>query len=518
MLVSIRVYIVTESVNKAIGSDSSGGAGIEADLKTFTTHGCYGMTCITGLTAQNTLGVRQIYPVESQEMIENCLDAVFSDIGVDSIKTGMLTSVQTIETVVKKLKSVRGDASLVIDPVMIATSGSALIGEEAIDAYLDKLFPVATVITPNLMEAQAAIERLTGEKFTVANLDDLKRLAKGLVEKSGCSAALVKGGHAPMDEQYQVDTKNGVKTLDVLYHDGGFNVFENNYIESDNTHGTGCTLASSIAANLAKGQALKDAVENSILYVNQAISSTIKLGSGNGPVNHLHNISIRPFPKGRFLDYLKAHPKVAPLWAKYVDHPFTIELAKKELPLDAFKFFLKQDYLYLVQYSRAHSLAGFKSEDIEDVSRSAQIVAHIKHEMQLHLSYCKEFGITLDEINDTKESTVCTAYSRFILDTGSKQDWLGLQVALSPCLFGYLEAADRRYKDPQSVSRGNPYWRWVENYLADDYVEASNTGRELLETHVMNVSPERLEQLVTIFAQATEFECRFWDSALKDFL
>lgn len=515
---SLNVHNVKRGVTNKVGSDSSGGAGIEADLKTFTTHGCYGMTCITGLTAQNTLGVKQIYPIESQEMIENCLDAVFSDIGVDSIKTGMLTSVDTIETVTRKLKSVRGNASLVVDPVMIATSGSALIGEEAIDIYLEKLFPVATVITPNLMEAKVAIERVSGEKVTVSNLDDLKNLAKDIVEKTGCSAALVKGGHAPMDEQYQVSRENPTKTVDVLYHAGEFSVFENKYINSDNTHGTGCTLASSIASNLAKGQALKAAVENSILYVNQAISSTIKLGTGNGPVNHLHNISIRPFTKGRFLDYLKAHPKVAPLWKKYVDHPFTVQLARKELPLDAFKFFLKQDYLYLVQYSRAQSLAGFKSEDIEDVSRSAQIVAHIKHEMQLHLSYCKEFGITLDEINNTKESTVCTAYSRFILDTGSKQDWLGLQVALSPCLFGYLEAADRRSKDPQSISQNNPYWRWVENYLADDYVAASTTGRELLETHIMSVSPERLEQLVTIFAQAAEFECRFWDSALRDYL
>lgn len=475
------------------------------------------MTCITGLTAQNTTGVKQIYPVESQEMIENSLDAVFTDVGVDAIKTGMLTSIETMNTIISKLKKSVDNKYLVIDPVMVTTSGAPLIGEEAIGTYVNELFPMATVITPNLVEAKVAVKKLTGKDVSVSNFDDIKYLAKTLVEKCGCKAALVKGGHAPLNESYQVDEDDPKKTVDVLYHGSKFVTFENKYIRSTSTHGTGCTLASSIAANLAKGNQLEDAVRDSILYVNQAIMTAIKLGSGNGPVNHMNNITIRPFAKGHFLDYLKNHPKVAPLWDKYVNHPFTIQLARNELPLQSFRFFLKQDYIYLVHYSRAHSLAGFKSTNIDAVSQSAQIVTHIRHEMELHLSYCSEFGISLDEINNTKESTVCTAYSRYILDVGNRDDWLALQVALSPCLFGYLEAAKKRSTDPLSVPKNNPYWKWVDNYLADDYVQASETGRELLESQILNVSPDRVEQLVSIFAEATAMECRFWDSALTDY-
>lgn len=500
------------------GSDSSGGAGIEADLKTFTVHGCYGMTCITGLTAQNTKGVKQIYPVESQEMIENTLDAVFSDVGVDVVKTGMLTSKATVETVARKLKQYHDKKPIVVDPVMVSTSGSNLIGEDALEIYVTELLPMATVVTPNINEAAEIVKHISSDPSDairkVGSVEDMKRIAKHIREGLKCDAVLLKGGHAGMDDDLNLaDPSKATKVVDVLYN-GKFHIFTSKYINSTSTHGTGCTLASAIASNLANGETIESATQLAVRFVQRAIANAIPLGKGNGPVNHVFNIHTRPFVLGHFVEYLLSHPKVASIWDRYVNHPFTVQLAQHTLPLHKFLYFLKQDYLYLKHYSRAYSLAGFKTEDPQAMLNSAQVVSTIARESELHLDYCKMFGLEKGDLLASEEGQACYAYTRYILDVGSREDWLGLQVALSPCLFGYLEAAENRIKDPHSVREGNLYWKWVENYASAEFKESSKQGHQLLETHVADVSPQRVEQLVDIFATATKMEIAFWDAAL----
>lgn len=488
------------------GSDSSGGAGIEADLKTFTVHGCYGMTCITGLTAQNTLGVRQIYPIASQSMIRNTLEAVFEDIGVDVVKTGMLTSSETVETVAKVLERLHPGKPVVVDPVMVSTSGSHLIDNGAIRKYVEELIPLATLITPNLHEARALCETAFGEYDCDAEVDveHMKLLARRL-HTLGSKAVLVKGGHR---------TGADHKVIDVLYDGDRFYEFASDRIDSKSTHGTGCTLASAIASNLAQNKDLKLSIKRAIQFVHRAIETASPLGKGYGPVNHLHNIHTRPFVSGHFIDYLLSHPKVKPIWQQYVNHPFVQKLGRDELDLDSFKFFLVQDYLYLRHYARCHALAGFKAQELDVIAKSAQIVLHIQEEIKMHIEYCESFGITKAHLESSKESMACFAYSRYILDVGSQQDWLALQVALSPCLFGYLEAAKIILDDPLS-KQGNRYWRWVTNYVSPAFVEAVHTGKELLESHITHVSPQRIEECVDIFATATQMECEFWTSALN---
>jgi thiaminase II len=183
-----------------------------------------------------------------------------------------------------------------------------------------------------------------------------------------------------------------------------------------------------------------------------------------------------PFAPCGFIEYLLARPDVAIAWKQHTEHVFLERLADGTLPIEAFKYYLIQDYLYLIQFARANSLAGFKTKNLEEIVRSAEIVLHINREMSLHLGYCAEFGLSKEDMLKVEESQACTAYTRFVLDTGSSDDWLALQVALAPCLIGYGVIAKRLYSDPKTLHEGNRYWKWIENYAAEDYDEAVRLG------------------------------------------
>ena len=247
------------------GSDSSGGAGIQADLKTMTANGVYGMSAITALTAQNTTGVTGIMEV-TPEFLEKQLDAIFTDIYPDAIKTGMVSSTELITVISEKLKQYKA-ANIVVDPVMVATSGARLISEDAIETLKEKLLPLATVITPNIPEAEVL------SNMTITSEDDMVEAAKIIYEKFGC-AVLCKGGH-------QVNDAN-----DLLFSDNGAVWFNGKRINNPNTHGTGCTLSSAIASNLAKGLDLEDAVRNAKDYISGALAAMLDLGKGSGPLAH----------------------------------------------------------------------------------------------------------------------------------------------------------------------------------------------------------------------------------------
>ena len=251
------------------GSDSSGGAGIQADIKTMTANGVYAMSAITALTAQNTTGVTGIMEV-TPDFLAKQLDAVFTDIVPDAVKTGMVASSELIKTIAEKLK--KYDAkNIVVDPVMVATSGAKLISDDAIETLKQELLPIATVITPNIPEAEV----LSG--MTVQSEEDMIAAAKKIYEDYGC-AVLCKGGH-------QINDAN-----DLLYRDGGYVWFKGRRIDNPNTHGTGCTLSSAIASNLAKGENLDKAVKLAKYYISGALAAMLDLGKGSGPMNHAFNI------------------------------------------------------------------------------------------------------------------------------------------------------------------------------------------------------------------------------------
>ena len=251
------------------GSDSSGGAGIQADIKTITAHKMYAMSAITALTAQNTTGVYGISEV-SPEFVAQQIDCIFNDIRPDSVKIGMVSSSAIIETIVQKLKEHKAE-NIVVDPVMVATSGSKLISDEARDTLINKLLPIATVITPNIPESEV----LCG--FEIKDEDGMVRAAEKIAE-SFKGAILVKGGHLVND------------ATDILYEDGKSSWFSSERIDNPNTHGTGCTLSSAIACNLAAGYSLEDSIRNAKEYLTGALRAMLDLGNGSGPLDHMYKI------------------------------------------------------------------------------------------------------------------------------------------------------------------------------------------------------------------------------------
>ena len=247
------------------GSDSSGGAGIQADIKTMMANGVYAMSAITALTAQNTMGVTDIMEV-TPKFLEAQLDAVFTDIFPDAVKIGMVSASPLILKIAEKLKEY-GAKNIVVDPVMVATSGSKLISDEAIATLKENLFPLAKVLTPNIPEAEV----LSG--MEVKSEADMISAAKQISDSWHC-AVLLKGGH-------QLNDAN-----DLLYHDGNYRWFYGRRIDNPNTHGTGCTLSSAIASNLARGCDLEESVERAKAYISGALEAMLDLGKGSGPMNH----------------------------------------------------------------------------------------------------------------------------------------------------------------------------------------------------------------------------------------
>ena len=254
------------------GSDSSGGAGIQADIKTMTANGVFAMSAITALTAQNTTGVTDIFETTPHFLAEQ-LDAVFTDIFPDAVKIGMVSSATLIETIAERLRFYEAK-HIVVDPVMVATSGSKLLRDDAITALTEKLLPMAEVVTPNIPEA----EILSG--LTITDAAGMEAAAQKISEAYGC-AVLCKGGHKVNDAD------------DLLWRDGKAQWFHGERIANPNTHGTGCTLSSAIASNLAKGYDLTASVERAKAYISGCLSAMLDLGHGSGPMNHMFELKSR---------------------------------------------------------------------------------------------------------------------------------------------------------------------------------------------------------------------------------
>ncbi len=253
------------------GSDSSGGAGIQADLKTFSALGVYGASVIAALTAQNTTGVRAIHPVPGP-FIHDQLDAVFSDLAVKAVKIGMVGGIEAIEAVADGLRQWKG-APVVLDPVMVATSGDPLLDAGAERALVEELFPLADLITPNLQEVARLLDSAIAPDETAMRSQAEELLALG------ARAVLIKGGHG-----------EGADAVDILLDGEQWHVLRAPRVETENSHGTGCTLSSAIAAFMAKGETLSDAVASAKAYVTESLrhADELKIGNGSGPVHHFH--------------------------------------------------------------------------------------------------------------------------------------------------------------------------------------------------------------------------------------
>ena len=251
------------------GSDCSGGAGIQADIKTMTAHKVYAMSVITALTVQNTTGVYGVLDAEA-DFVGQQMDCVFKDIFPDAVKIGMVSNIETIQMIAAKLKEYHAK-NIVVDPVMVSTSGCALMQPDAMDTLISVLLPMGDIITPNIPEA----EKLCG--FEIKNVEDMKKAAE-VIGRNLSGSVLIKGGHL-------TETAD-----DLLYHDGEFMWYRGERVNNPNTHGTGCTLSSAIASNLALGYDMKTSVQNAKNYITGALKDGLDLGEGSGPLNHCFNL------------------------------------------------------------------------------------------------------------------------------------------------------------------------------------------------------------------------------------
>ena len=257
------------------GSDSCGGAGIQADLKAFSANYVYGMSVITAVTAQNTQGVFSVQDIDD-EIIKNQIDAIFTDIRVDGVKIGMVSKIETINAIAEKLRQYK-PTNLVIDPVMISKSGFSLLKPESKKTLIQNLLPLADLITPNIPEAEEILKEIGSSIINIKTKEDMCEACKELI-KLGCKNVLLKGGH--LDGE----------AIDVLFNGEEFHYYTSERIHTKNTHGTGCTLSSTITANLARGLSMEEAINEAKRYITVAIKHSLDIGKGVGPTNHFYEL------------------------------------------------------------------------------------------------------------------------------------------------------------------------------------------------------------------------------------
>ncbi|CAL9729604.1 hydroxymethylpyrimidine/phosphomethylpyrimidine kinase Thi20p [Monosporozyma unispora] len=527
------------------GSDSSGGAGIEADVKAITAHKCYAMTCASALTIQTPVSVYGIHLIP-KNVITQILDVNLRDMECDVIKTGMLT-VDAIEALSDKLNQLGPEnrPKLVIDPVLVATSGSPLAGEELVSVIKEKLSPLADILTPNIPECF----KLIGEEREINHLEDILQLAKDVQASCKSANVLVKGGHIPWKktgDRYITDVL-------LLGKEKKFIVFKGNYTETTHTHGTGCTLASSIASNLARGYSLAQSVYGGIEYVQNAVAIgcdvTKPSVKENGPINHVYAINIPlermigdecfggkeitpqtseinlnelsiskdlPIIRKDFVQYLHNHPKVKPHWESYINHEFVKKIADGSLEHYKFRFFVEQDYAYLVDYGRVHCIAASKAPTIEDMEKELSIVGNLKEEMENHKErLIKHFGVKdesyFERITRGQALKNYSRYFKSIAERGG--NWAELSTSLCPCLMGYGEALNQV---KSTITTTDPiYQHWLGVYSSEWYHKEMDEGRIMMNEIAATYPPEHLETLITIYAQVCELETKFWDAALN---
>lgn len=541
------------------GSDSSGGAGIQADLKTFAALGSYGASVITALTAQNTTGVQDVHGVPP-DFVSQQIRSVLDDIDIRGIKTGMLFDSDVISAVASTLKEVfvkKGAIPLVCDPVSVSTSGHVLLRPDAVDAMIDEVFPLAYLITPNKSEAELLL-RKRGFYSVIDTIQDMITAVQNL-STFGAKAVLLKGGHIhvslsdidtivpPGDVVITVNQdflfednvdilqehnkgKAEARSLvvDVLYiaSEGMITLYPRPRLISSSTHGTGCTLSAALACALGSEVPLDEATAQATSYTHLGIETAVSIGHGFGPLNHLHSITKslvpprttrNPFP----LTYNLIRD-TSTLWKKYVQHEFVVQLGKGTLEKPSFLHFIKQDYHYLKYYARAHALLASKSEKFAPLLAATKIVFHIAEESSMHIAYCAQWGITLEELESTPESPTTTAYGAFLIDTGLKGDTMKLLMVLAACLLGYGEVGlwlKREAQKPNSWVKwdGNPYLKWMQDYSGEGYQNAVNVGLETIESRAEADPPSvtRYREWMTIWKRCTELEKSFWDMAMN---
>ncbi|BEI81496.1 hypothetical protein CcaverHIS002_0206560 [Cutaneotrichosporon cavernicola] len=546
--------VIPPHVLTIAGSDSGGGAGIQADLKTVSALGCYGSSVITALTAQNTLGVQGVHVVPPEFVTEQ-LESLFSDDLVPTaIKFGMLAGPPTISALASYLSALATRPFLVLDPVMISTSGHELLAHSARHALMSHLLPLVDLVTPNIPEAGVLLG--SGSNPNPKNLGDVVALAKELYPVLNGPALLLKGGHLPVTRSSVEEfiEKNGDVSVvwltpgpiaviddyratlnlaprsedvvvDLLVEDDGMTLVVGPCVDTSSTHGTGCTLSAALASCYAleaearqvngdkadkpngdmKGRKRisHDAVRKAIAYTQTAIATAPKMGRGNGPLNHGHSVAPRVIPTptihnpAPFTSHLIAN---APDWDAYVKHPFVIALGNGTM--------------------RVRTLQALQGLRIWRRSeRSPRLRYTSPARARCTLSSARRSALAAPISRLSPESAASSAYARYVLDMANSGDVLDMLVAVLSCLIGYGEVGlwlKSRVATGETIEDGNPYKRWMDDYAGPDFIGAVRRGIATLEERVVREQPSaaKVQRLSQIFAECTRLERAFWQMGL----
>ncbi|MBQ7545326.1 MAG: bifunctional hydroxymethylpyrimidine kinase/phosphomethylpyrimidine kinase [Synergistaceae bacterium] len=473
------------------GSDSSGGAGIQADIKTMAMNGVYAMSAVTALTAQNTTGVFGIME-SSPEFLRAQIDAVFGDIFPDTVKTGMVSSSALIHVIADSLKHY--DArNVVVDPVMVSTSGAKLIADDAVKTLAEELLPLATVTTPNIPEA----EILSGMKIT--DEAGMIESARKISERFGC-AVLVKGGHMVNDaNDYLFDGESG-----------GW--FTGKRIDTRNTHGTGCTLSSAIASNLAKGYSLSEAVRVAKEYISGALGAGLDLGQGCGPMMHNFNLSGK-FSQSRGI-VSRLMDSVADIWPEYNNHPFVKGMETGTLDPAKFRYYIIQDYHYLNEYSKVFALGAAKAKSLGTMQLFSSVIEAIANvEMDVHRGYMGKLGVSQEEIDRTARHPANLSYTSYMLRVAYEEEEPEILAAILSCALSYEDIAKAIVKNSPDSVKHELYGHWIATYSGEVYCGHNRVLVSAFEKAAENYTDAQIEHLCEIFRACSLYEMGFWDMA-----
>lgn len=473
------------------GSDSSGGAGIQADIKTMTMNGVYAMSAVTTLTAQNTTGVFAVQEA-SPEFLRSQIDAVFGDIFPDAVKIGMVSSSELIRVIADSLKKWQA-RNIVVDPVMVSTSGAKLIDDNAVQTLADELLPLAILATPNIPEA----EILSGMKI----LDEagMTQAAKNISLRFGC-AVLLKGGHMINDAN------------DYLFDGNTGTWFTGKRIDTRNTHGTGCTLSSAIAANLAKEYDLADSVSLAKEYISGALAAMLNLGKGCGPMKHNFSLTGK-FSQSRGI-VSRLMDSVSDIWPEYNNHPFVKAIETGTLDPEKFRHYIVQDYLYLNEYTKVFALGVSKAKSLKTMRLCASIIEAIANvEMDIHRGYMGRLNVSQEELDSAKTELENTSYTSYMLRVAYDEGEAEILAAILSCALSYEDIAKAIVRNNPEAENHELYGDWVRCYSGEEYCSANRVLVSALEEAVSDYSDSQLEHIAEIFRICSLYEMGFWDMA-----
>ncbi|UJP10668.1 bifunctional hydroxymethylpyrimidine kinase/phosphomethylpyrimidine kinase [Microbacterium sp. KUDC0406] len=488
------------------GSDPSGGAGVQADLKAIAANGGYGMAAITALTAQNTQGVRSVH-VPPAEFLREQLDALADDIDIDAVKIGMLADAENIRTVEGWLDAVRPE-TVVLDPVMVATSGDRLLDAAAEDA-LRALLPLADVVTPNLPELAVLAEELPAVGWVEA-----QEQARRLSERHGV-LVLVKGGH--------LDSADAPDAL--VGPDGVLAAFTDPRIVTESTHGTGCSLSSALAVRRARGADWATAVTEARAWLRESIAAGagLDVGRGHGPVSHFEGL----WRRGGLDTAPTARQIAAEWWQRIagIRHgidglPFIRALADGTLPRDAFLFYLAQDALYLREYARVLAAASGLAPTPEEQAFWAQgAQGAIAGELELHASWLNPGDGVAEIMFASEAGPVTTAYLDHLRATAFGGDYAELIAAVLPCYWLYADLGQRLGAGDlgaYALDPGHPYASWLTTYADPAFADANRRAIAIVTAAAADVGPEKRARMYSAFERAAQLELDFFAAPLPD--